>query len=142
MADKRLRVVLRIAGLGCMTGVFGVALPFGWLNEWLGMMGLGEIPAGPLPAYAVRGVAATFVFVGVYFLLLAGDPVRYAPFLTLSIAALLAIGTVCLITGATTGMRPAWYLTDVAFCWVLGLLMLLWRKPAPTASEKGICGPA
>ena len=91
--------------------------------------------ASPLRVYAMGAACATWAFVGVFFLLVARDPTTYAPFLNLAIAGLLFVGLVCLITGAAVSMQPPWYLTDVAFCWVIGLLLLLWRQSRGVARE-------
>jgi hypothetical protein len=98
--------------------------------------GTARLSASPLRVYGMRAACATWAFVGVFFLLVARDPTTYAPFLNLAIAGLLFVGLVCLITGVAVSMRPPWYLTDVAFCWVIGLLLLRWRQPRSVASEE------
>jgi len=136
MSDRRLRVVLWIAGVGCGIAIFGVVVPWDWLSSWSAAYGLEEMSADPLWVYGMRAACATWAFVGVFFLLVARDPTAYAPFLNLAIGGLLFVGLVCLITGAAVSMQPPWYLTDVAFCWVVGLLLLLWRQPRAVASEE------
>lgn len=134
MANRKLSVVLWIAGIGCLLSIFGVVLPWSWLSAWVTVWGLGELPAGTMVVYAVRAGSATFALVGVFFLLLATDPVRYRPFLNLGIAGLILVGLVCLVSGVAVGMQPPWYLTDVAFCWILGILLFVWREPARSVS--------
>jgi len=129
MARKKLRAVLLVAAAGCGVSVLGVILPWKWLAAWIGMFGAHYLPADPMIVYAVRSSSAAFVFVGIFFALVARDPQRFAPFLDLGIAGLLVVGAVCLVVGVGTGMAP-WYLLDVAFCWVLAMLMVAWRKPA------------
>jgi len=126
---RKLRIVLYVAAAGCGLSVFGIVLPWNWLSGWTAAWGLGGIPPGPLAVYAIRTVSATFVFIGLFFLLIARDPVTYAPFLNLATAALLVIGLVCLIVGPSAGMRPPWYLVDFVFCWVTGFLLVAWRRP-------------
>ena len=130
MGDRKLKTALWVAAVGCWTCIFGVLLPWSWLSGSAGLFGM-EIPSGPLTVYAVRACSMLFVFVGVFFALIAGDPRRYAPFLSLGIAGLLIMGVVCLVTGLAVGMWPPWFLTDAAFCFVLGGLMLAWRWRRP-----------
>jgi hypothetical protein len=129
MAKRKLTVVLWIAGLGCLLSIFGLVLPWSWLRAWMTVWGLEELPAGPMIVYAVRAGSATFALIGAFFLLVASNPVKYRPFLNLAIAGLILVGLVCLVSGVAVGMRPPWYLTDVAFCWILGGLLLVWREP-------------
>ncbi|HJN15694.1 MAG TPA: hypothetical protein QGH10_09400 [Armatimonadota bacterium] len=129
MARKKLKATLLVAAAGCGLSVLGVVLPWSWLAAWMRMFGAHYVPADPMIVYAVRASSAAFVFIGIFFALVARDPQRFAPFLDLAIVGLLAVGTVCLVVGVATGMAP-WYLLDVAFCWVLAVLMAAWRKPA------------
>jgi hypothetical protein len=132
MADRRLRVVLWVAGAGCGMAAFGVVAPWDWMSSWMAAFGAEEMSASPMRVYGMRAACATWVFVGLFFLLVARNPLAYAPFLNLAIGGLLCVGLVCLITGVAVGMQPPWYLTDVAFCWIIGALLWVWR-PSPGA---------
>jgi hypothetical protein len=123
MGTRRLKVVLWIAGLGCGIAILGVVLPWSWLSSWAAAYGLEEVSPTPLRVYATRAASATWAFVGLFFLLVARDPLAYAPFLNL-------------VTGVAVNMQPPWYLTDVAFCWVIGLLLVAWRQPKPVTADE------
>ncbi len=127
MAERKLKIVLWLAGVGCGLAIFGVVVPWHWLTSWMAAFGDNDMSASPMRVYEMRAACATWSFVGLSFLLVARDPDTYRPFLNLGIGGLLAVGLVCLVTGVAVGMQPPWYLTDVAFCWVIGLLLLLWR---------------
>ncbi len=135
MANRKLKVVLWIAGIGCGLSILGLLLPWSRLSAWMTVWGLEELPTGTIIAYAVRAGSATFALIGAFFLLVARDPVKYRPFLNLAIAGLIFVGLVCLVSGVAVGMQPPWYLTDVAFCWILGVLLLVWREPAQVGPE-------
>jgi len=135
MADRGLKIVLWIAGVGCGISVLGVVVPWSWLEGWADMLGFGAVPTGPTVVYGMRVTSAVSAFVGVYFLILATNPRAYAPFLKLSIAGLMFVGLVCLVAGLTLNIRPPWYLGDVLFCWIIGLLLLVWYPKALVPSE-------
>ena len=131
MANKKLRVVLWIIGVGCGVSILGVVVPWSWFEGWMAIWGFDVAPRPPiLLVYGGRVGSAILALVGVYFLVLARDPAAHAPFLKLGIGGLMFYGLVCLVTGLTLNMRPPWYLVDTLFSWVIGLLLLIWR-PRP-----------
>ena len=135
MTDRGLKIVLWIAAVGCGISILGVVVPWSWLAGCMAMYGLGAVPATPLFVYLMRTGCATYGLIGLYFLVLAGNPRAYAPFLKLSIGGLMFVGLVCLVTGLALNMRPPWYLGDVLFCWIIGLLLLVWYPKAQVPSE-------
>jgi len=134
MTDRGLKIVLWIAAVGWGHSIFAVLAPWSWFEGWVAMLGLGALPTGPVVVYGVRVVCAVSAFVGAYFLLLATNPRAYVPFLNLGIGGLIFVGLVCLIAGLALNMRPPWYLGDVLFCWIIGLLLLMWYPKAPLES--------
>ncbi len=135
MPDRGLKIVLWIAGVGWGSSIFMVVAPWSCYETCANMFGFGALPTGPAVVYGVRVMSAVSAFVGAYFLVLARNPRAYAPFLKLSIGGLMFVGLVCLVTGLALNMRPPWYLGDVFFCWIIGLLLLVWYPKAQVPSE-------
>lgn len=135
MADKRLRVVLWIAGVGWGSSIFMVVAPWSCYETCADMLGFGALPTGPAVVYGVRVMSAVSAFVGAYFLVLATNPRAYIPFLKLGIGGLMFMGLVALVTGPMSNVPPLWYLGDGLSCWIIGLLLLVWYPKAQVPLE-------
>ena len=96
MKDRRLRIVLWVAGVGCGISFLGVFVPWSWLEGWMTAWGVAAVPAAPVFVYCLRVGCATWGFAGLYFLILATNPTAYAPFLNLAIAGAMVLGLVAL----------------------------------------------
>ena len=126
---RGLKICLWIAGVGCLLSVFGMFLPVSTFESITKFFGLESLPDSPLFVYAVRLMSATFVGVGVYFVILARDPMKYGVMVPFSGLAAVCLGVVCGITGLAVGMPLFWFLGDSLSCVVLGALILVfWRK--------------
>ncbi len=69
------------------------------------------------------------VGIGVFFIILALNPMKYGVMVPFSGIAAVLTGVVCGITGPAVGMPAAWFLGDTLSCLVLGVLILVfWRK--------------
>ena len=64
-----LKICLWLAGVLCLLSVFGVFLPVSTWESFIGFFGLELLPDSPLFDYVVRVTSATFVGVGVFFLI-------------------------------------------------------------------------
>jgi hypothetical protein len=132
-----LKACLWIVAVGCLLSVVGLFLPLATLESVAAWFGNMSFPDSPLVRYAVRVISATYVAIGVFYLVLALDPLRYGLLVPFSGAAGVFVGAVCGVTGFTSGMPPGWFLGDALFCTVLGLLILVfWRRAAARAGAR------
>jgi hypothetical protein len=126
---RGLKICLWIAGVACLLSVFGIFLPVSAWDSITKFFGVEPFPDSPLFVYAVRVMSATFVGVGVYFVILARDPMKYGVMVPFSGLAAVYLGVVCGITGLAVGMPLYWFLGDSLSCVLLGVLILLfWRQ--------------
>jgi len=134
---RALKTCLWIAGVGCLLSVFGMFLPLSVLESFARAFGAQEFPDSPLVIYAARVMSATYVAVGVFFVILALDPMKYPVMVPFSGLAAVFLGLVCGITGLAVGMSPLWFLCDSLSCVVVGVLILVfWRKANQTTKDK------
>jgi hypothetical protein len=135
---KALKVVLVVLGIVCILSTApAVVAPWPAIVHWAGVFGY-EVPADhPVFVYCVRLSALGYALIGVFFLVVASDPLRYRPMLVLAVCGLLLTAALALATGWLTQMQPPWYLVDCVFSLVAALLILaLWPKQAsPAATE-------
>ncbi|MFB0524105.1 MAG: hypothetical protein ACETVZ_01090 [Phycisphaerae bacterium] len=126
---RALKICLWIAGVLCLLSVFGMFLPISVFESIAKFFGIESLPDSPLILYAVRVMSATYVGVGVYFIILALHPMKYGVLVPFTGLVAVALGVVCAITGAAVGMPVLWFLGDSLSCVVLGVLILVfWRQ--------------
>jgi hypothetical protein len=129
MRMRALKICLWIAGILCLLSVFGMFLP---VSAWVSIakvFGIESLPDSPLFEYAVRLMSATYVGVGIYFIILALHPMKYGVLIPFSGLAAVVLGVACAITGLTVGMPILWFLGDSLSCVVLGVLIVVfWRQ--------------
>jgi hypothetical protein len=111
-------------------------LPISTFESIAGASGVESLPDSPLFLYAVRVMSATYVGVGVFFVILALHPLKYGVMVPFSGLAVVLLGVVCWVTGLIVRMPVLWFLGDSLSCLVLGVLMLIfWQKAKKTASQ-------
>jgi len=133
---RALKICLWIAGVGCLVSVFGMFLPMSMLEFIVKAFGGEAIPDLPQCAYAIRVVSAAFVGVGVFFVILALNPMAYGVLVPFSGLSAVVLGIICLITGMAVGMPLLWFLGDSLSCLVLGILIFFfWRQAKQTSKS-------
>jgi hypothetical protein len=126
---RGLKICLLITGILCLPCVLGVFLPISTLESFTKFFGIESLSGPPLAIYTVRVVSATYVGIGVFFIILALNPVKYGVLVPFSGIVSILLGMVCGITGSAVGMPPQWFLGDSFSCLVLGVLILVfWQK--------------
>jgi len=131
---RALKICLWIAGVGCLLSVFGMFLPMSVFESIAKFFGIESLPDSPLLVYAVRLMSATYAAVGVFFVILALDPMKYGVMVPFSGLGAVFVGVVCAIAGLLSEMPLWWFLGDSLSCLVLGVLVLVfWRQAKQTS---------
>ena len=131
---RALKICLWIAGVGCLLSVFGMFLPMSVFESIAKFFGIELLPDSPLLVYAVRLMSATYAAVGVFFIILALQPMKYGIMVPFSGVGAVFVGVVCAIAGLLTAM-PLWgFLGDSLSCLVLGVLILVFWQQAKQTS--------
>ncbi len=129
---RALKICLWIAGVGCLLSVFGMFLPMLVFESIAKFFGIESLPDSPLLVYAVRLMSATYAAVGVFFIILALQPMKYGVMVPFSGLGAVFVGVVCGITGLAVGMPLFWFLGDSLSCVLLGVLILVFWRQAKT----------
>jgi len=127
---KGLKIVLWILGVGMLLSFPFLLVPWRFMAAWCARMGVEIALAAPVAAYMTRGLLVCCGLIGVFFVILAKDPLRYGPMLPLAGYGLVLTGLVCLAGGIRYKLPVIMFAGDVIFCIVAGLLILLFRTRA------------
>ena len=131
-----LKICLWMAAIGCLLSIFGMFLPISVLESLAKAIGGKPFPDSPLLVYAIRVISATYVGIGVFYAILALDPMKYPVMVPFSGIAAVILGLLCGITGLAVGMFPPWFLGDSLSCLVVGgLILIFWRQARRTKAN-------
>ena len=132
---KGLKIVLWVCAVGCLLSFGFAALPWNCIKGWFSFFGLTPLAAEPMTVYMFRLCLATYGLIGIFFVILARNPLKYNGMLLLAAYGALLMAFFCLMGGIRYGL-PIWaYGFDVVFCAVAGGLLLTFRKKAMAAEN-------
>jgi len=132
---KGLKIILWICGICCLPGFIAAALPWPVITALFQWVGVQPPTAEPITVYIIRLCSAIAGMIGIFFVILARNPLKYGAMLPLAAYGLLCYGVFCLVGGIRYGL-PVWtYSGDVIFGVVAGVLILVLRKKAMRANS-------
>lgn len=127
-----LKICLWVSAIACLMSAPGVVLPMSYWESIAGFFGAEPLPDSPLFEYMVRLMSATYVGIGVFFIILARNPGKYGVMVPFAGYAAVLLGLTCAVTGIAISMPILWFLGDAAGCLILGVLILIfWQKAKP-----------
>ncbi len=130
---RLLKICLWITGIGCLLSLFGMFLPFSAWQSICKLFGIESFPDLPHVMYAPRVGSGTYVAVGIFFIILALDPLKYGVIVPFSGVAAVFVGVVCAIAGLLTKMALCWFIGDSLSCLILGVFILVfWQQAKKT----------
>jgi hypothetical protein len=131
---RRLLVfLLRLGGAFTVLAFPAMFLPVEWMASTHHWLGLGELPRAPVVDYLARSVAALYGFHGVLLLIVARDPVRFAPIVRFVGVMNVAFGLMMTAIDAHAGLPSWWTLTEGPPIVGFGIAILLLSRPNRTA---------
>ena len=133
---RALKICLWIAGIGCLLSVLGIFLPVSAWESIARFFGIESFPDSPQFMYVVRLMSATYAAVGVFFVILALDPMKYGVMVPVSGIGAVLIGVVCAIVGLLEAIPLWWFLGDSLSCVVVGVLIFVfWQQAKQTSGQ-------
>lgn len=125
-----LKTVLWICAICCLLGFVFAALPWQATTDLFQAFGVQPPTPEPITVYMFRLCLAMFGLIGIFFIILARNPLGYGAMLPLAAYGLLCFGVFCLVGGTRYGLPPWAYYGDAIFGIVAGVLILILRKKA------------
>jgi hypothetical protein len=127
---KGLKIILWICAIGCLLDFICAALPWPVITTCYHWSGIQPPTAEPNTVFLLRLYLATFGMTGIFFVILARNPLNYGAMLLLAGYGLICFGIFYLVGGIRYGL-PVWYFSQKSIsCAVLGVLILIFRKKA------------
>lgn len=133
-----LKTALWICALGCLTAIPFIVLPWGIIEAIMmafGLKSIPEIPEIPAVMYFMRIACGVLGLVGIFFIMLARNPLDYGPMLNLGAYGLIVFGLLALVLGLRLRISPMVFLGDTLFGIVLGVVVAVLSFKARSVSE-------
>ncbi len=132
---KGLKIILWISAICCLLGFIFAAFPWRAITAWFNWVGYQPPSAEPITVFKFRLCLAIFGIIGIFFVILARNPLKYGAMLLLAAYGLLCYGVFSLV-GGIRYVLPVWmYAGDVIFGVIAGVLILIFRKKAIQANS-------
>ena len=132
---KVLKIILWICAISCLLGFIFAVFPWRAITAWFNWVGYQPPAADPITVFMFRLCLAIFGMVGIFFVILARNPLKYGAMLLLAAYGLLWYGVFCLV-GGIRYVLPVWmYAGDIIFGVIAGVLILIFRKKAIQANS-------
>lgn len=131
---RALKICLWIAGIGCLLAGIASLLPIGVLESMMKPFSEESFPSSAVFFYLLRLVLATYLGIGLFYIILALDPMKYGVMIPFSGIIAVFIGIVCAVAGLVYEMPVLLFLGDAIPSIVLGfLIFIFWQKAQRTA---------
>ena len=126
---KTLKIILWfIAICAILSGFFNAILPWHIINDWMTITGSPNLGNEPATIYMYRICFMAYGMIGVFFGILARNPLRYGAMLPFAASFLLCYASFRLIGGVLYQYPIGLYIGDVVLNILLGFLILFLRK--------------
>ena len=127
---KGLKTTLWVCAIFFLLSFICIPLPWQTFTTWSNQLGVQIPTAEPWTLFWVRMLFATYGMIGVFFVILARNPLKYGEMLLLAAYGLLLLGVFLLIGGIHYSLPFITYIVKVIIFFILGALILLFRKEA------------
>ena len=130
-----LKTALWLSAIYCLVESSGVLLPWRAITAYFEFYGYQVPAAEPINVFMIRLFSVLFGMIGIFFIILAQNPLKYGGMLLLAAYGLLFYGDLNLV-GGIRYVLPVWiYTGDVIFAVIAGVLILIFRKKVIQANS-------
>ena len=127
---KSLKLALWVAAIGCLTAVPFIVLPWSVVDKIALLFGIERIPNDLLVMYILRVSCGVYGLIGIYFIILARNPLGCGPMLDLGAYGLTIFGLLSLITGLSLEISPIIFAGDSLSGLILGIVIIVLSSKA------------
>lgn len=117
-------VVLRAAAVLLLSALVPAVMPFAWMDAIHRLLGMGELPRGPIMDYLTRSLSAIYALHGGLVLFVSWDVRRHLPVIRCLAVLGILFGAGIFVLDLLAGMPPWWTICEGPFILVLSGLLL------------------
>jgi hypothetical protein len=107
-SEKALVVLLRVAGVGLLTALIPAVMPFAWIKDTHRLLGMGELPEGPIIGHLTGSLSAMYALRGALVFFVSLDVRRYLPVVKFLAVLGIVFGAGMLVLDIKVAMPPRW----------------------------------
>lgn len=122
---KGLKIALWVTAIGCLAAIPFIFLPWAAIESIGSWFGIESLPDMPIAVYFFKVVFGVFGLIGVFFIILARNPLHYGSMLNLAAYGLILFGLLALIFGTSLGLPIVVYTGDGLSGLILGIIILI-----------------
>ena len=127
---KTLKIILWVSAIGCLSGFINVIIPWPLITDWMLFTGVEPIGNEPASIYMFRLGFMAYGMMGIFFAILAKNPLKYGAMLPLSACFLIGYGLLRLV-GGIIYQFPVWhYIGDFIVSIAFGVSIFVFRSRA------------
>ncbi len=132
---KILKIILWISAIGCLSGFINVIMPWPLITKWMLFTGVEPIGNDPASKYMFRLGFMAYGMIGLFFIILAKNPIKYSTMLPLAACFLIGYGLLRLTFGIIYQF-PVWhYIGDFIVSIAFGASIFVLRSRALNNAE-------
>ena len=133
---KSLKVILWITAVGCLVAVPFTILPWSVIQDFIKWFGIVPIPDNLLAMYIIRVSCGVYGLIGIFFIILANNPLNYVPMVRLGAYGLIIFSLLAFGIGINLKLSPIVYMGDFLGSLILGIaIIILLPKTQSTVSR-------
>jgi hypothetical protein len=122
--EKALVLLLRISAVVLLTAIVPAVMPFAWMKDIHRLLGMGELPEGPIVGYLTRSLSAMYALHGALVFFVSLDVRRHLPVIKCLAVLGIGFGAGLLVLDVAVGMPLPWIIGEGPFVILLGGVML------------------
>jgi hypothetical protein len=123
-SEKALVAILRVSGIILLTALVPAVMPFAWMQDIHGLLGMGQLPESPITGYLTRSLSAMYALHGALVFFVSLDVRRYLPMVKCLAVLGVIFGAGMLALDVSVGMPLPWALGEGPFIIILGGVLL------------------
>ncbi len=124
---KGLKAILWTVAVFFLLHFLAAIIPWKFISSFFAVYGLDVSGFQGLMKYGLRTVLSVFGLIGIFFLILARNPLQHIHFISLAGFGSLYLGLFCLVVGAYYGFTWWYWLGDVLMFWIFGMLLIFFK---------------
>jgi len=123
-SETILSALMRFGGILLLSALIPAVMPFAWMKDIHRLLGMGDLPEGPIMGYLTRSLSLMYAMHGALVLFLSLEIRRNLPVVRFLACLSILFGSSMIVLDAAVGMPPSWIAGEGPFVVFIGGVML------------------